>query len=468
MNTSGLLVLALGVALAMPVPLSSTPQSTAPRRPNILFILADDFGSEAADLYPELYDTGAASGRGQVPIPTLTALASRGLVFDHAWATPLCSPTRAALLTGLYGHNTGVTLVNHTLPESTTSIFELLAASTSSPRYRMGVFGKWHLNGARGEVAHVVNGTGVPLFKGFLGGFVPDNYNWTVDSSTGPSTTSTVYTTTALTDFAIDFIRATNSEPWFAYLPYGAPHGTAPNNGFQVPPEHLFTVDVGGRKAGDHTIYNGAIPVYQATIQALDTEIGRLFRAMNEAGQLDNTLIIFMGDNGTPASVKDPAARIRGSKRSVYEGGVRVPLVVAGPGVTRRGREAHLVAAEDIFATIADLAGVPLVNNAINDGYSLVPLFGSGQVGTGRRYAFTELCGSTGAGDKHFAIRGPQYKLVYSDEEWGLFDLQRDPWETTNLYDSAPHAGARAELLAELRALRAKAATNGCFVDPPQ
>jgi arylsulfatase A-like enzyme len=251
-------------------------------------------------------------------------------------------------------------------------------------------------------------------------------------------------------------------------LPYGAPHGTAPNNGFQVPPEHLFTVDVGGRKAGDPTIYNGAIPVYQATIQALDTEIGRLFRAMNEAGQLDNTLIIFMGDNGTPASVKDPAARIRGSKRSVYEGGVRVPLVVAGPGVTRRGREAHLVAAEDIFATIADLAGVPLVNNAINDGYSLVPLFGSGQVGTGRRYAFTELCGSTGAGDKHFAIRGPQYKLVYSDEEWGLFDLQRDPWETTNLYDSAPHAGARAELLAELRALRAKAATNGCFVDPPQ
>src|SRR5688572_13626737 len=100
-----------------------------PSRPNILFILADDLGAESSALYPDLYDSGVASGYGQVATPTLSALAARGLVFDNVWATPLCSPTRAAILSGLYGHNTTVTTVGNTLPANTTSIFELLGQS---------------------------------------------------------------------------------------------------------------------------------------------------------------------------------------------------------------------------------------------------------------------------------------------------------------------------------------------------
>jgi len=468
-----ILVLAVQASLtALPHPGAQTPAAAGrATRPNILFILADDMGSEASPLYPSLYNASAPSALGQAPTPTLSALASRGIVFDNVWASPLCSPTRGALLSGLYGHNTGVTTVGNILPGSTTSIFELLAASTSTPHYNMGVFGKWHLAGAAaGPVGmnHVVKETGVPLFKGFLGSHITNYYNWTLDSSTAASATTTVYSTTLLTDFAIDFIRGQNgNDPWFVYLPYNAPHGTAPSDGFQVPPANLFTVDVGARPAGSPTVYNGAIPVYQAMIQALDTEIGRLFRAMDQAGQLNNTVIIFMGDNGTPASVKDVAARIRNSKQSVYEGGVRVPLVVAGPGVTRKGRESHLVTATDIYATIAELAGVPLTNNTINNSYSVVPLLSKDQATTGRKYSFTELCANTGAGMKQFAIRDQRYKLLYSGTAWQMFDLERDPWETTNLYDDSQHAGTRAALLAELRALRMKATTNGCFVDIP-
>jgi arylsulfatase A-like enzyme len=464
-----LLVLAAGISTrALSTQGAQTVQGR-PARPNILFILADDLGAESSALYPDLYNPGVASGHGQVPTPTLSELASRGIVFDTVWANPLCSPTRAALLSGLYGHNTGVTTVGDILPGSTTSIFELISGQSSSPHYNMAAFGKWHLGGAGAAgINHVVHETGVPLFKGFLGSHITNYYDWILDSSTGPSTRTTVYSTTLLTNFAIDFIRSQQKDqPWFLYLPYNAPHGTMPYDGFQVPPGNLFNVDVGARPKGDHKVYVGDVPVYQAIIQALDTEIGRLFKAMKDAGQMDNTVIIFMGDNGTPGPVKDKAARIRDSKGTVYEGGVRVPLVITGPGVTRNGRDAHLATDEDIYATIAQLAGASLTNNSINNGYSLVPLLSSGQTTSGRKYNFTELCANTGAGTKQFAIRDDRYKVLFNGRAWEMFDLQNDPWEQKNLYGSAELARVRAMLLQELATLKMKAASNGCFVNIP-
>jgi arylsulfatase A-like enzyme len=126
-----------------------------------------------------------------------------------------------------------------------------------------------------------------------------------------------------------------------------------------------------------------------------------------------------------------------------------------------------MISSPDIFATIAQLAGVPLTNNSINNSHSIVPLLSSSQATTGRKYSFTELCPNTGVGMKQFAIRDQRYKLLYSANTWQMFDLADDPWETTNLYDNPQHSGARSTLLGELRALRAKAATDGCFVDIP-
>jgi arylsulfatase B len=146
---------------------------------------------------------------------------------------------------------------------------------------------------------------------------------------------------------------------------------------------------------------------------------------------------------------------------------VRVPMVVAGPGVTRTGREPALVAVTDLYATVAQLAGVPLANNTVHNSYSVVPLFSDNKATTGRKHSFTELCANNGGGAKQFAIRDQRYKLLFSANTWQIFDLENDPWETTNLYLSAQHTAARSALLTELSTMRMKAATNGCFVDIP-
>jgi arylsulfatase A-like enzyme len=120
-----------------------------------------------------------------------------------------------------------------------------------------------------------------------------------------------------------------------------------------------------------------------------------------------------------------------------------------------------------MYATIASLAGVPLSNNSAGNSYSIVPLLSNDKAATGRQYAFSEVCANTGAGRKQFAIRDQRYKVLYNGTQWEMFDLTSDPWEKTNIYDKAESAKDRARLLGELRSLRMKATTNGCFVDIP-
>ena len=196
------------------------------------------------------------------------------------------------------------------------------------------------------------------------------------------------------------------------------------------------------------------MPVYKAMIQALDTEIGRLLKNVD----LKNTIVIYIGDNGTPANVKDEGSGVRGSKTSTWEGGAKVPMIVAGAGVTRKGREAALVNGVDLYATIAAAAGIPITR--ANDGYSIVPLFTDAGASTGRNYAFTEFCTGNVA---RFAIRDREYKLIFDDSVgWGLFDLLEDPRETNNMYDKPAFAAVQVRLKAELDKLKASA-TRGCF-----
>jgi arylsulfatase A-like enzyme len=429
-----------------------TNPSSGQGRPNILFIVADDFGAEASILYPQL-----AGNSGQVPTPNLQALAAGGLVFDNVWTNPVCSPTRAAIVSGLYGHRTGVTYAGDVLqPATTTSIFEYIAAS-SPESYAMAVYGKWHL----GPNIQHVRDTGVPEFRGIVSGGISNYFNWTVSDIDGSTTQTTTYATTALTNFAIEFITdheagPTASDPWFVYLPYNAPHGTGASTGFQVPPRNLHSVDVGSLQPG--AIQN-SIPVYKAMIQAMDTELGRLLAAIGPVGspERENTVIIFMGDNGTPAAVKDSGARVRGSKSSVYEGGVRVPFFVVGPGVTRVGaREGSLVAAPDLYATLAELSGIPV--SQVGNSFSLVPLFGDESAATGRSFAFTEMCTTQSL----YAVRNDRHKLMYNNGTWALYDLFADPLEATNRYNDAGLSSARAVLEAELLALE-QSAQDGCF-----
>jgi arylsulfatase A-like enzyme len=342
-----------------------------------------------------------------------------------------------------------VLVAGDVLDTSTRTIFDLIAKE-SPAKYDMAVFGKWHLGGNRGDIKHVMD-MRVPNYKGFLGAQVTDYFNWTAwDGDTGASSQVTTYTTTTLTDWAVDFIKKHEAsrpqDPWFVYVPYNAAH--AP---FQVPPANLVPGGIGELQAGSRS---PTVAVYKKIIQALDTEVGRLLQNVD----LTRTLVIYLGDNGTPANVKDKGAGVRGSKTSTYEGGARVPLVASGVGVTRTGREKALVNGTDIFATIAAAAGIPVTH--VNDGYNLVPLFSDAKASSGRKYGLTEFCSGQVA---RFALRDNKYKLFFDNADgWALFDLLDDPSEKNNVYDKPGVAAAQKELSAELARMKASA-TKGCF-----
>jgi arylsulfatase A-like enzyme len=433
---------------------------TGPAHPNVLLIIADDLGAEATSLYPDLVgDSGAVS------VPNIEALAANGLVFDNAWASPACSMTRGTIVTGQYAHRTGVTYVGAILPTATTTVFDRITADSPAD-YGQAFFGKFHLGGGNfdpvaggafadaPDILQRVRDLGITTYRGILGGAVTDYFRWNAYDINGPALPETTYATTALTDFAIDYINDHEAnkpdEPWFVYQAYNAPHAAnGGNSPYQVPPAELHHVDLSsvGSPAPGTSATN--IPIYKADIQALDTELGRLLAEVD----LEKTTVIFIGDNGTPGPVKDTGTGIRGSKGSVYEGGFRVPLIVAGAGVTRRGREDHLFVSTDLFATILELTGISASH--VENSYSIKPLFGDESATSGRTHSFSET--SNGPSNRHWAVKDNQYKLVFNNGVLELYDLVADPLETHDLFGSEAHAAALATLQAEIEALKAQA-----------
>ena len=418
---------------------------SGPSKPNVLLIIADDLGAESTSLYPSLVgDSGAVS------VPNIESLAQNGLVFDNAWASPACSMTRGTIVSGLYGYRTGVTSVGAVLPTDTVTVFDRITAE--SPSYSQAFFGKYHLGGNITTTQHVKD-IGVPLFRGILGGGVSDYFNWTTYDSEAPAFQNKTFATTALTDYAIDYIHQHEetkpNEPWFIYQAYNAPHSVGANSPYQVPPAELHSVDlssVGNPKPG--TIATN-IPVYKALIQSLDTELGRLLKEVD----LEKTTVIFVGDNGTPEPVKDKGSKIRGSKGGAYEGGVRVPFFVTGAGVTRRGRTNDLVVTSDLYATILSLTGINVSH--VNNSYSIKPILSDATATSGRTHSFSET--SSGTSNRRYALKDTRYKIVSNLGKRELFDLVADPLETTDLYAKPAYAAVRASLEAEIEKLNADA-----------
>jgi len=455
----GLLALA---ACAQGAQESRSAQPTRP--PNILFVLADDLGIDSTRLYP-IYDPK----RENVPLPTLEALAAQGIVFDNARATPLCSPTRAMILSGRYPHANGVNYVSVPFPATTLSLHRYLAEH-STGNYATAAIGKWHLG------KDLFDDIGVPRYDGMIGSGVTDYFNWTETHYNYGVTSEekvTEYATTHIVNRAIEFIdglRAENSgRPWFLYLAFNAPHGTSANDGFQVPPKNLWNQQdlpsIADRPV-DGQIYMGDIPVYQALTQALDTELGRLLAHLDSIGERDNTLIIFMGDNGTPASVqRRNIGPLRGTKWDIQDGGIRVPLLVSGAGVKRHGeRENALVVATDMFATVASVAGATTAE--MTDTFSITPFFSAAHAKNGRNYAFTGLCPPTRAPikDMYAIISSDNHKLTYDKGGWQFYDLNTDPAEGHDLYAVGKPGEQQAAMQAEIDALAARPDNvHGCF-----
>lgn len=402
--------------------------------PNILLIIADDMGLDASP--------GYSLGTIKPNMPNVQNMISSGITYNNVWAYPTCTPTRASILTGKYGLRTNVLKVDDPLAISETSIQKYIDENSNAD-YSHAVIGKWHLS----RDTNHPTAMGIDYYSGFLSGGVSDYSDWTLVTD-GNEATSNVYTTTKFTDLAIDWIGA-QTNPWFMWVAYNAPHTP-----FHVPPTDLHSQ--GALPEDQASIDANPLPYYMAALEAMDTEIGRLLSSMSQE-EKDNTVIIFVGDNGTPNQVRQtyPNRRVKGT---VYQGGVNVPMIISGANVSRAMEtEDALIATVDLFATIADIAETGLTE--IHDSKSFKSTLTSSN-SDGREFVYTEIGNDEGTSD--YTIRNTTHKyILFSDGSEALFNLSIDPLENTNLLNanqlplSATDSAEKEKLLAELDIIRA-------------
>ena len=385
---------------------------------NFLLIITDDQGIDASAQY---------SFSSDLPnTPNIDQLASNGIVFDNMWATSSCTTTRGSLLTGLHGVNSGVDTTPSLLDTDILTVQKHLGDNAG---YQTAVFGKWHVSGGgSGNILHP-NETGVDHYAGNITGVLDDYSNWPLVIN-GVEQTSTTYHTTAITDMAIDWIQQ-QDDPWFTWIAYVAPHSP-----YHLPPAELHNRSLSGT---NQDINNNTRSYFLAAIEAMDTEIGRLLDSMS-AEQRENTVVMVLGDNGSPPAVLDTDAFPRShGKSTLYEGGIRVPFLVSGEPVTRGNvREAALVNTVDLFPTLSDAANISLPP-AI-DGVSFWSTL-SDSAGSDRALRELNYSEFIGENTNGWAVRDAEFKLItFADGSREFYDMLNDVREETNLVDEFEYA----------------------------
>ena len=395
--------------------------------PNILLIIADDLGKDAM--------SGFSEGVIKPTTPNLDRLRGEGLTFTNMWVNPTCTPTRSSIITGKYGYRTGVKAVGDNLLASETALQRYIAVE-SNESYATAIVGKWHLG--TNLIANPEE-FGIDYYAGLISGSLPDYYRWQLTEDE-EVTVMTEYSTTVFTDLAIDWVNQ-QDEPWFLWLAYNAPHTP-----FHIPPSEMHSQ--GSLPAYDASL--DATPYYMAAIEALDYQVGRLLDEIPDS-ELENTIIIFVGDNGTPAAVaQDPYGR-RKAKGTLYQGGINVPMFVTGKGVTRMGEDDNLVTSTDLFSTIANIAGVG--TNNIHDSKSFIELLSA--PGSHRDFQYSET--NDGTADLYVISNGEYKLLVDEGGETEMYGLKADPYEENNLLNgslTAQEEAAKAELEGEVSRIR--------------
>lgn len=369
-----------------------------------------------------------ATGGEKPDMPVLEALCRDGVVFDNFFAQPTCSPTRATILTGRYGFRTGVLhpaggRFGGGIAVNELSLQRYLDENAPDP-YAHAVIGKWHLSDDTNGDAENPGLMGVGFYSGFLSGTLPDYFDFPLTTN-GVTRRATTYATTLFTDIAIDWMDD-QTRPWFLWLAYTAPHTP-----FHVPPAALHERVLDDSPAA---IRAEPLPYYLAALEALDRELGRLLDSLTVQERAD-TVILFMGDNGTPRRVAQMPYTRQTVKGTLFPGGVSVPLVVAGRTVMRHGeREAAPINSTDLFATIAELAGAR--GSLPEDSISFMPLLSS--AGTANRsLVYSDLDAPESmpmAQNGGWAVGDGRYEFL--DLTWKgryLIDRSSDPGGAVNM-----------------------------------
>ncbi len=404
-------------------------------RPNIVFLLTDDQG----------YGDMSCHGSPDVKTPFLDQLHAEGTRFTDFQVSPTCSPTRSALMTGRYPFRNGVThtiLERERLTLKATTIAQVLKTAG----YTTGVFGKWHL-GDQPDYQPDKRGFDEVYIHG--AGGIGQRYNSSCADAPGNSyfgpwvlhnrvfEKTEEFCTNVFFDGAMKWIEANKEKPFFAYMPTNAPHGP-----FVAPPEYTKPFLDAGLSKGEAGYYG--------MVKNIDDNVGRMLAHLKKLGLEEKTLFIFMGDNGHPGVVgRRFNAGQRGNKGSLYQGGTRVASFWRWKGrlsaaVNVDAHCGHI----DFFPTIAELAGAELPEGLEVDGRSLLPLLKNPGVDWPDRFVFSHR-GRWPRGKaqdfrhKNYRVRYGKHAFIGGKE---LYDLSKDPAESSNIIDQHP------ELIAKMKA----------------
>jgi len=471
-----------------PEPVLELSESEADRGnepPNILLIIADDLGVEQL--------TSFGIGTQPAETPNLDQLARAGMSFVNVWSQPICSPTRATLLTGRYGFRTGVGTatpgkVHGEYPEMARAanggpdlsgfgnladkplevyedlgpvfeVFNTYFANDDDPadgpfpsgyglpineytlpeilrsseaEYATGVIGKWHLGDYRnGWLQHPGN-AGFDYFSVNMLNQPESFYAW-YENVNGELEQRTGYAPEQKVEDAISWVdeHKQDDKPWLLWLAFNLPHY----------PHHIPEVeglDTNGLDPADH---RSALDVMTSR---MDQEIGRLLVAIG-AEELENTVVLLVGDNGTTGEANDPPFHPERGKFTLYEGGIRVPLIITGPGIPAGVQSTALVNTTDIFATLVELSGNELPEGLVHDSVSLAPYFVNPSVNSVRDFVFADaFYAGSGIEEGAFTVRDDRYKLIRWYDHQELYDLEADPYENVDLLSDGESEEERA------------------------
>jgi arylsulfatase A-like enzyme len=420
---------------------SASFNQAAEKRPNIVFILADDLGWTDTAVYgSKYYET-----------PNIDRLASQGTRLTQYHNCQNCQPTRAALMSGQYGPRTGVYTVGgigrfewQTRPlRPVDNVTELpldkvtIAQTLKKAGYATGMFGKWHLGEDKDH--H-------PAARGFDEAIVSMGKHF--DFRTNPPTQypKGQYLADFLTDHAVDFIKRHKDGPFFLYLPHfavHAPHDAKPDLIAHFKPKP----PVGGHNN----------PTYAAMIASVDESVGRVMAVLDELKIADNTVLIYSSDNGgvggyvregikKGGDVTDNAP-LRSGKGSLYEGGTRDPFIIRWPGHVKAGAVSDVPSIHvDVYPTLLEIAGEAAPENYVLDGESLLPVFEGRSENLKRDAIYQHFPGYLGAGAGTWRttpvglIQMGNWKLMefFEDGRLELYNLKQDIGETHNFAQDDP------------------------------
>jgi arylsulfatase A-like enzyme len=404
--------------------------SAARRPPNLILILVDDVGCDWIGCY------GAAQ-----KTPNIDRLAEQGVRFETAWATPICTPTRVELLTGRYPFRTGWT-DHHDVPRWGGKGLDwekeiTFARVLRDAGYATAIAGKWQINDLRKYEALKLHGFDEHcVWPGYETGNVPpsDERYWNAYLQTNGKREicTNRFGPEVVNDFALDFIRRHQNQPFLLYYPMILCHSPYPTTPFnKANPPH------------DQKQIYGDLMTY------VDYQVGTITRAVAELGLAERTLILFTGDNGSSTGGERHGRKYPPGKTRLSDWGVHVPLVVRAPWLAKPGRVVESpVDFSDVFPTFLEAAGVSVPKGLTIDGRSLVPLLqGTATAAQKRAWIFSER-------GRNRTVRDERFKLDSTGKFW---DLRNDPLEQTDLSGSrAPEiVAAREKLQAVLASLPA-------------